>query len=62
MRPCWPVSPNGYAPMKGTNRFGVKLIRNPLAVSEDELLLETCDSAIRTLYCDIGSRDAPPPI
>src|SRR5258705_9511084 len=60
MRPCWPVSPNGYAPMKGTNRFGVKLIRNPLALSEDELLLETSDSAIRTLYCDIGSRDALP--
>jgi hypothetical protein len=42
------------------DRFGVKLIRNPLALSEDELLLETCDSAIRTLYCDIGSRDALP--
>ena len=42
------------------DRFGVKLIRNPLALSEDELLLETCDSAIRTLYCDIGMRDALP--
>jgi hypothetical protein len=42
------------------DRFGVKLIRNPLALSEDELLLETCDSAIRTLYCDISSRDAIP--
>jgi hypothetical protein len=38
------------------DRFGVKLIRNSLALSEDELLLETCDSAIHTLYCDIGSR------
>jgi hypothetical protein len=42
------------------DRFGVKLIRNPLALSGDELLLETCDSAIRTLYCDIGTRDALP--
>jgi hypothetical protein len=42
------------------DRFGVKLIRNPLALSEDELLLETCDSAIRTLYCDISTRDAVP--
>jgi hypothetical protein len=40
------------------DRFGVKLIRNPLALTEDELLLETCDSAVRTLYCDISSRDA----
>jgi hypothetical protein len=44
------------------DRFGVKLIRNPLALSEDELLLETCDSTIRTLYCDISTRDALPPI
>jgi len=42
------------------DRFGVKLIRNPLGLSEHELLLETCDSAIRTLYCDIGTRDALP--
>jgi hypothetical protein len=42
------------------DRFGVKLIRNPLALSEDELLLETCDSALRTLYCDIITRDALP--
>ena len=27
-----------------TDRFGIKLIRNPLALSERELLLETCDS------------------
>jgi hypothetical protein len=42
------------------DRFGVKLIRNPLGLSEHELLLETCDSAVRTLYCDISSRDALP--
>jgi hypothetical protein len=37
-----------------------RLIRNPLGLSEHELLLETCDSAVRTLYCDISSRDALP--
>ena len=42
------------------DRFGVKLIRNPLGLSEDELLLETCDTANRTLYCDISSREEIP--
>jgi hypothetical protein len=41
-----------------TERFGVRLIRNPLGVSAHELLLETCDSAQRTLYCDVSERDA----
>jgi hypothetical protein len=39
-------------------RFGVRLIRNPLGLSAHELLLETCDSAQRTLYCDVSDRDA----
>ena len=39
-------------------RFGVRLIRNPLALSAQELLHETCDSAHRTLHCDVGERDA----
>jgi hypothetical protein len=39
-------------------RFGVRLIRNPLGLSEHELLHETCDSAHRTLRCDVGERDA----
>ncbi len=39
-------------------RFGVRLIRNPLGLSEHELLHETCDSAQRTLHCDVGERDA----
>jgi hypothetical protein len=39
-------------------RFGVRLIRNPLGLSEQELLLETCDSAHRTLHCDVGERGA----
>ena len=42
------------------DRFGVKLIRNPLGLSERELLLETCDSENRTLHCDVTSRDELP--
>jgi hypothetical protein len=39
-------------------RFGVRLIRNPLGLSAHELLVETCDSAQRTLYCDVSERGA----
>ena len=39
------------------DRFGVRLIRNPLELSERELLHETCDSASRTLHCTVGDRD-----
>jgi hypothetical protein len=39
-------------------RFGVRLIRNPLDLAEHELLHETCDSAARTLHCAVGERDA----
>ena len=39
------------------HRFGVRLIRNPLGLSEYELLHETCDSAHRTLHCTVGKRD-----
>jgi hypothetical protein len=42
------------------DRFGVKLIRNPLGLTEDQLLLETCDMATRTQYCEIGSRELLP--
>ena len=38
-----------------TERFGVRLIRNPLGLNEDEVLLETCDLAHRTLYCSVGA-------
>lgn len=41
-------------------RFGVKLIRNPLDLLEQELLLETCDSTERALYCDASDRTAIP--
>lgn len=43
-----------------TERFGIKLIRDPLDLLEHELLLETCDSSLRTLYCDVKERDAIP--
>jgi hypothetical protein len=36
-------------------RFGVRLIRNPLGLAEHELLHETCDSAARTLHCAVVS-------
>jgi hypothetical protein len=41
-----------------TSRFGVRVIRNPLGLSENELLHETCDSANRTLHCTVGEREA----
>jgi hypothetical protein len=40
------------------DRFGVRLIRNPLALTRAELLLETCDSTARTMHCHVASRTA----
>jgi hypothetical protein len=40
-----------------TERFGVRLIRNPLGLDENEVLVETCDLAHRTLNCTVGVRD-----
>lgn len=40
------------------DRLGVRLIRNPLGISEHELLHETSDSGHRTLHCEVGERDA----
>ena len=40
------------------DRFGVRLIRNPLELSELEMLHETCDSSTRTLHNSVGERDA----
>ena len=40
-----------------TQRFGVRLIRNPIGLSEQELLHETCDSTHRTLHCTVSERD-----
>jgi hypothetical protein len=42
------------------DRFGVRLIRNPLHLSEHELLSETSDSSQRTLHCIVTERDAMP--
>jgi len=38
-------------------RFGVRLIRNPLGLSDDEVLNETFHSVNRTLHCSVGVRD-----
>ena len=43
------------------DRFGVRLIRNPLKLSEQEMLHETSDSTTRTLHCTVGERDAMMP-
>jgi hypothetical protein len=40
-----------------TQRFGVRLIRNPLDLSQQEILQETCDRTGRTLNCTVGTRD-----
>ncbi len=38
-------------------RFGVRLVRDPLGLSESEVLVETCDPAQRTLRCAVDERD-----
>lgn len=38
------------------DRFGVRLIRNPLQLTAEEVLLETCDMSGRTLQCRVGTR------
>ena len=40
------------------DRFGVRLIRNPLGLTEGEVLHETSDSGGRTLNCTVSDRDA----
>ena len=40
-----------------TERFGVRLIRDPLGLGDNEVLLETCDIAHRTLRCRVVERD-----
>ncbi|MUL74963.1 hypothetical protein [Mycolicibacterium sp. CBMA 226] len=39
-----------------TARFGVRLIRNPLGLTDDEMLHETTDSGDRTMNCTVGER------
>jgi len=38
-------------------RFGVRLIRNPLGLVENEVLVESCDLEHRTLRCCVDRRD-----
>jgi hypothetical protein len=40
------------------DRFGVRIIRNPLGLSEGEVLHETSDSRDRTLNCIVADREA----
>jgi hypothetical protein len=61
------VSPDDEAVLAGiserlrahgkTERFGVRLIRDPLGLGDNEVLLETCDITHRTLHCSIVERD-----
>jgi hypothetical protein len=61
------VSPDDEAVLTGiaerlrahrkAERFGVRLIRNPLGLKENEVLVETCDLAHRTLHCSVDERD-----
>ncbi|MUM06601.1 hypothetical protein FZI93_14530 [Mycobacterium sp. CBMA361] len=39
-----------------SDRFGVRLIRNPLGLTDSEMLHETTDSGDRTMNCTVGDR------
>jgi len=43
-----------------TERFGVRLIRDPLSLSDCEVLFETCDIEQRTLHCRVAERSGLP--
>jgi hypothetical protein len=43
-----------------TERFGVRLIRDPLGLSDCEVLFETCDIERRTLHCRVAERSGLP--
>ncbi|MGC2346639.1 MAG: hypothetical protein WA630_22180 [Mycobacterium sp.] len=43
------------------DRFGVRLTRNQLGLSDGQMLSETCDEARRTLSCDVVDRAARRP-
>jgi hypothetical protein len=61
------VSPDDEAALSGIaerlrargkiDRFGARLIRNPLGLAHNEVLVETCDIANRALHCSVGERD-----
>jgi hypothetical protein len=64
--PVAPINPADEAVLAGlaqrlqalgkTDRFGVRLIRNHLGLSPDQLLSETCDDARRFLHCQAIDR------
>jgi len=41
-----------------TERFGARLIRNTFGLAENEVLVETCDLALRTLHCSVVEHDS----
>lgn len=66
-----PISPDDEAVLAGLaeklrshgkiERFGVRLIRDHLGISDDQELMETCDKPGRSLHCAvIDSADRPP--
>jgi hypothetical protein len=68
--PTSPIGPDDEAVLAGLaerlqsrgkmDRFGVRLIRNPLGLSDNQDLLETCDKTRRALHCTvIDSADVP---
>jgi len=68
--PTSPIGPGDEAVLAGLaeqlrsrrkiDRFGVRLIRNQLGISEDQELMETCDKSRRALHCAvIDTADRP---
>ena len=41
-----------------TDRFGMRLIRDPIGLVDDEILVETCNLESRLLRCDVARRDS----
>jgi len=66
--PVAPINPADEAVLAGVaqrlralgkaDRFGVRLIRDPLGLLPDQVLSETCDLAHRFLYCQAVDRHA----
>jgi hypothetical protein len=68
--PAAPIGPDDEAVLAGLadilrahgkiDRFGMRLIRNQLGISEDQELMETCDKSRRALHCAlIDTADRP---
>ena len=68
--PTSPVSPDDETVLAGiaerlrahgkTERFGVRLIRDPLSLADCEVLFETCDITQRILHCRVTERGSLP--